>query len=87
MQKDNYLDLFDKKQKAVDHCLWLNFKYRIAGIRFGVIDGPDNNFAVCEEATAREMEMNLNVSADFLANYVHFCTTHYKWQFSLLISR
>lgn len=58
MQKDNYLDLFDKKQKAVDHCLWLNFKYRIAGIRFGVINGPHNNFAVCEEVTAREMEMN-----------------------------
>lgn len=58
MQKDNYLDLFDKEQKAVDHCLWLNFKYRIAGIRFGVINGPDNNFAVCEEATAQEMEMN-----------------------------
>ncbi|WP_396602057.1 hypothetical protein [Algibacter sp. R77976] len=58
MQKDNYLDLFDKEQKAVDHCLWLNFKYRIAGISFGVINGPDNNFAVCEEATAREMEMN-----------------------------
>ena len=58
MQKDDYLDLFDKEQKAVDHCLWRNCKYRIAGIRFGVIDGPDNNFAVCEEATAREMEMN-----------------------------
>jgi len=57
MQKDNYLDLFDKQQKAVDHCLWLNFKYRIAGITFGIINGPNNNFAVCEQATADEMGM------------------------------
>ncbi|WP_026776308.1 hypothetical protein [Polaribacter sp. Hel_I_88] len=57
MKNDNYLDLFEKQQKAIDHCLWLNFKYRIAGIRFGVINGPHNNFAVCEQATAEEMEM------------------------------
>ena len=30
--KDPYLDLFDEKQKAIDHALWLNFKYRIAKI-------------------------------------------------------
>ena len=58
MPKDNYLDVFDTQQKAIDHCLWLNFKYRIAGIKFGVINGPDNNFAVCEEATAKEMELS-----------------------------
>ena len=57
MKNDNYLDLFDNKQKAIDHCIWLNFKYRISGIRFGVLYGPDNNWAVCEEATADEMEM------------------------------
>ena len=57
MKNDNYLDLFEKQQKAIDHCLWLNFKYRIAGIRFVVLNGPDNIFAVCEQATAEEMEM------------------------------
>jgi hypothetical protein len=57
MKKNNYLDLFDKQQKAIDHCLWLNFKYRIAGIQFGVLNGTDNDFAVCEQATADEMEM------------------------------
>ena len=57
MPKDNYLDIFHTQQKAIDHCLWLNFKYRIAGIRFGVINGSDNSFAVCEEATADEMGM------------------------------
>lgn len=54
---DTYLDIFDDKQKAIDHAMWLNFKYRIAGIAFGVINGPKRNFAVCEEATARDMEM------------------------------
>lgn len=51
------IDLFDNQQKAIDHAMWLNFKYRIAGIEFGVINGPDNNWAVVEEATADEMEM------------------------------
>ncbi|WP_027879245.1 hypothetical protein [Mesoflavibacter zeaxanthinifaciens] len=62
MKKDNFLDLFDSKQKAIDHCMYLNFKYRIANICFGVLHGPDNNWAVCEEATAQEMDMEfLNV--------------------------
>ena len=53
----DYLDVFDSQEKAIDHTMWLNFKYRIAGIVFGVIHGPERNFAVCEEATADEMEM------------------------------
>jgi hypothetical protein len=57
MEKDNFLDIFDSQEKAIYHCLWLNFKYRIAGIRFGIIDGPNNNFAVCEQATADEMNI------------------------------
>ena len=55
--RDNYLDLFDSKQKAIDHAFWLNFKYRIANIKFGVIHGPDNNWAVLEEVTSQEMEI------------------------------
>ena len=57
MKDDNYLDLFDSKQKAIDQAMWLNFKYRIAGIVFGVIRGPENNWAVCEQATAEEMKI------------------------------
>tara|TARA_R110002051_G_scaffold181774_1_gene251307 strand:- start:81282 stop:81722 length:441 start_codon:yes stop_codon:yes gene_type:complete len=52
-----FLDLFSSKEKAIHHCLWLNFKYRITKIKFGVIHGPDNDWAVVEEATANEMEM------------------------------
>jgi len=70
MPKDNYLDVFDTQQKAIDHCLWLNFKYRIAGIKFGVINGPDNNFAVCEEATAKEMELSfLDILPEIILMY------------------
>jgi hypothetical protein len=57
MEKDNYLDIFVNQEKAIHHCLWLNFKYRIAQIKFGIIQRPNNNWAVCEEATAKEMEM------------------------------
>lgn len=57
MAKDSFMDFFDSKEKAIHHCLWLNFKYRIAKIKFGVIHGPDNNWAVLEEATAEELEM------------------------------
>lgn len=56
LEKDNYLDIFDSQEKAIHHCLWLNFKYRIAKITFGIIHGSNNNWAVCEEATAQEME-------------------------------
>ncbi|WP_335974057.1 hypothetical protein [Gaetbulibacter jejuensis] len=57
MKKDDFLDVFDDQQKAIDHAMWLNFKYRIAGIVFGVIHGPEDNWGVCEQATASEMEM------------------------------
>lgn len=57
MNPYNYLDEFDSEQKAFDHAIYLNFKYRIANITFGVIHGPEDNWAVCEEATAQEMEM------------------------------
>ena len=57
MNKDDFLDVFDDQQKAIDHSMWLNFKYRIAGIVFGVIHGPEDNWAVCEQATVSEMEM------------------------------
>jgi len=55
--ENNFLDLFETKEKAIDHALWLNFKYRIANIKFGVIHGPDNNWAVLEVATSDEIEM------------------------------
>ena len=55
MKNDTYLDIFDTEEKAINHAMWLNFKYRIAGITFGVIPGPKRNFAVCEQATLEEM--------------------------------
>jgi hypothetical protein len=46
MKKDDFLDVFDDQQKAIDHAMWLNFKYHIAGIVFGVIHGPEYSWAV-----------------------------------------
>jgi hypothetical protein len=54
---NTYLDIFGDKEKAIDHAMWLNFKYRIAGIVFGLLNGPNSNWAVCEEATANDMEL------------------------------
>jgi len=54
---DSYLDFFDTQEKAIDYALWLNFKYRIASIKFGIIHGPDDNWAVLEKATSKEIEM------------------------------
>lgn len=67
MNPYNYLDEFDSEQKAIDHAIYLNFKYRIANITFGVIHGPEDNWAVCEEATAQEMDMTFlnNLPKDY----------------------
>jgi len=96
MKNDNYLDLFDSKQKAIDHAMWLNFKYRISKIKFGVIHDPNNNWAVCEEATAQEMKMtfldvlpkdysNMNYPELFTVILFQSQTAHYIWQCSKFI--
>jgi len=58
MKRDTYLDVFDSKEKAIQHAIWLNFKYRIAKIHFGVIEHPGRKWAVCEEATKDEMKIS-----------------------------
>jgi hypothetical protein len=58
MSKLPHLDFFESEQKAIDHAVCLNFKYRVAGLKFGVMDGPDDNWAVCEDATAQDMGMS-----------------------------
>ena len=57
MKNDNYLDVFDSQDKAVDHAIWLNFKYRITQINFGVIPHQKRKWAVCEELTASELDV------------------------------
>ncbi|QTE23316.1 hypothetical protein [Polaribacter cellanae] len=85
MKNDNYLDLFDNKQKAIDHCMWLNFKYRISGIRFGVLHGSENNWVVCEEATAQEMEMEfLDILPKDYSEMTYDDIRHIKMQYDPL---
>tara|TARA_R110000850_G_scaffold254614_1_gene380250 strand:- start:135194 stop:135625 length:432 start_codon:yes stop_codon:yes gene_type:complete len=77
--KNSYLDLFDSQQKAIDHAMWLNFKYRIARIVFGVIHGPENNWAVCEEATAQEMETSFLDSVPNNHSDMSYTTIRHIW--------
>jgi len=68
MKNDTYLDFFPTEQKAIDYALWLNFKYRLApSITFGVIHGPEDNWAVLETITAKEMETSFldNLPRDY----------------------
>lgn len=51
-----YLTEFDDQQKAIDKAIWMNFKHRSKNYRFGVIDGPSDNYSVCDEATANDFE-------------------------------
>jgi hypothetical protein len=48
-------DIFRDKEKAIHQSLWLNFQHRLADFRFGVVDGPDNDYAVMDEATRDDM--------------------------------
>ena len=85
MKNDNFLDLFDSKQKAIDYCMWLNFKYRIARIKFGVINGPENNFAVCEKATADEMGISfLDILSKDYSEMTYDDIRHIKMQYDPL---
>lgn len=54
MINDNILDVFSSMDKAIHHCTWLNFKYRIVNKRFGIIEHPEFKYAVCDEVTAKE---------------------------------
>ena len=65
MKNDNYLDTFSTKEKAIHHAHWMNFKYRVAKIISGIISGPDDNYSVCEEITAQEMQTTF---LDILSN-------------------
>ena len=63
----------------------MNFKYRIAGIRFGIIGGPDNTFAVCEQATAEEMKMPfLDILPKDYAEMSYDEIRHIKGRYSIL---
>lgn len=51
-----FVDFFQNKDKAIDYAMWMNFKYRVAKIKSGIIDGPADNWGVLEEATLTEID-------------------------------
>lgn len=58
MESQRQIDLFDAKQKAIDHAIWLNFINRACVLEFGVIHGPNNNWAVSDVITVSNMGMS-----------------------------
>ena len=77
MTKNSHLDFFQNKQKAIDHCMWLNFKYRIPDMNFGIIHGPENNWAVLEEAVTNDMACR---GYDENHRWVGFAKAHEIWK-------
>lgn len=47
---------FERQEKAMHHALWMNFQHRATDKHFGVIHGPEDNFAVVEDAFRKEMQ-------------------------------
>lgn len=52
-----FIEFFDSFEKANQQALWLNFKYRLAKLKFGVLTGPNDNWGVCEDITKDELDM------------------------------
>ena len=50
-----FVEVFNTRQEAIDYALWMNFKYRVAKIVFGVSRHSENEWWVYEEATGEEL--------------------------------
>ena len=58
--KQKILEFYPELDKALDRAVWLNFEYRNENKTFVIYDGPDNDFAVSDLETAKEMDMELS---------------------------
>lgn len=54
---ENYINIYVNKEKAIHRAIWLNFKHRTDRKTFGVIHGPDDNWACVEKEISEEMEI------------------------------
>jgi hypothetical protein len=50
MEKDNYLELFNDRQKAIDQAMWLNFLHRTKSWTFGVVQSVEGGWFVTERS-------------------------------------
>lgn len=54
---ENYINIYEDQKNAIYRAIWLNFKHRIDGKEYGVIHGPDNDWACIEKEVSEEMEI------------------------------
>lgn len=54
---DNYINIYKDQNKAIHRAIWLNFKHRTDGKTYGVIHGPDDDWACVEKEISEEMEI------------------------------
>lgn len=57
MKHEPFIEYFDDVHKAMDFALWQNFKHRVKKEVFGVLQGPDDNYAVVNQSMLEDLEM------------------------------
>jgi len=54
---EQYINIYKDQNKAIQQAIWLNFKHRNNSKSYGVIHGPDDNWACVEKEISEEMEI------------------------------
>ncbi|MCY1660956.1 hypothetical protein [Chryseobacterium sp. SL1] len=55
-----FIEYYEDQQKAIDRAVWLNFKHRIQNQHFGVLDAPEDQFAVANQPMLEDLEMEFH---------------------------
>ncbi|MCQ4138792.1 hypothetical protein [Chryseobacterium sp. EO14] len=55
-----FIEYYEEQQKAIDQAVWLNFKHRIQNQHFGVLDAPEDQFAVANQLMLEDLEMEFH---------------------------
>jgi len=54
---EKHINIYKDPNKAIHRAIWLNFKHRTDGKTYGIIHGPDDDWACIEKEISEEMEM------------------------------
>lgn len=66
---ENYINMYKEQSKAINCAIWLNFKHRNDGKVYGIIQGPDDDWACVEKEISEEMEIPfLDILPKYLSN-------------------
>ncbi|MCW3159670.1 hypothetical protein [Chryseobacterium oryctis] len=56
-KQEPFIEHFDDLTKAMDFAVWKNFENRMKKEQFGVLDAPEENYAVVNQAMLMDLEM------------------------------